>query len=78
MAFITNKNKPRVKNVIGKVNKTNIGLTKKLSKANTTATFNEVSIPLSSLTPFIKWEIAITNKAVIKILSSSFINGFKF
>jgi hypothetical protein len=54
IVLITNRNKPNVKKVMGKVKITNTGFTKKLSIANTTATFNEVSIPLTRLIPFIK------------------------
>ena len=70
---MTNKNKPNVKTVTGNVNKTKIGFTKKFKSANTIATSNEVSMPLSSRTPFIKCTITITKMAVINILISSFI-----
>lgn len=52
IAFITSKNNPRVKMVTGKVNKTKIGFTKKLSNAKTTATVNAV-VNSSTTTPFI-------------------------
>ncbi len=41
-AFITNKNKPNVIKVIGKVNNTKIGFTNKFKSPNTKATINEV------------------------------------
>jgi len=66
-------NNPNVKKVIGKVNKTNIGFTKKFNRANTMATFKEVSMPLRSVMPFIKWAINMTSKAVMNILRSNFI-----
>lgn len=52
-ALITNKNNPKVKIVIGSVNKTKIGFTKKLSKAKTIATDNAV-VNSSTITPFIR------------------------
>ena len=45
MAFITNKNKPKVKMVNGSVNNTNIGFINILSNPNTTATSNAVTKP---------------------------------
>jgi hypothetical protein len=60
-------------NVIGSVNNTKIGLTKKLSKPNTRATVTAV-INLSTTTPFINRAIINTKIAVINILSSSFIS----
>lgn len=52
-AFITKRNNPKVRIVIGKVNKIIIGLTKKLSKAKTMATVSAVENS-STITPFIK------------------------
>jgi hypothetical protein len=72
MALITNKNSPNVKNVTGKVSKTKMGFTKKFNKANTIATFKEVSMPFARVTPFIKWEISITSNAVMSNLSNNF------
>lgn len=71
MVLITNKNNPRVKNVIGNVNNTNIGFTKKLSNPKTIATVNAV-VNSSTITPFIRYEIAVTKSAVINILRSNF------
>jgi hypothetical protein len=42
IALITNKNKPKVIMVTGKVNITKIGFINKLSNPNTTATIKEV------------------------------------
>lgn len=42
IALITNKNRPKVKMVNGRVNITNIGLIKILSNPKTTATINAV------------------------------------
>lgn len=72
MALITNKNNPNVKNVTGKVSNTKMGFTKKFNKANTIATFKEVSMPFESVTPFKKLAISITKSAVMNSLSSSF------
>lgn len=69
---MTNKNKPNVKKVIGKVSSTKIGFTKKFKSANTIATFKEVSMPFEIVTPFIKLAISITKSAVMNILSISF------
>lgn len=52
IVFITNKNRPKVKNVIGNVSNTRIGLTKKFKSASTMATFIEVSMPFEMVTPF--------------------------
>lgn len=69
-ALITSKNNPKVKIVTGKVNKTKMGLTIKLSKANTTATTIEVT-KLSTETPPRKLaskvtRMAVTNNLIIK------------
>ena len=53
MAFITSKNKPKVKMVTGKVNNTKMGFTKKLSNPKTMATVKAV-VNSSTITPFIK------------------------
>lgn len=52
MVLITSKNKPSVKMVTGKVNKTNIGFTKKFNNPKTMATVNAV-VNSSTATPFI-------------------------
>jgi len=52
-AFITNKNNPKVKIVIGNVNKTRMGFTKKLSKAKTMATDKAV-VNSSTFMPIIR------------------------
>ena len=72
-AFITKRNNPKVKIVMGSVNKTIIGLTKKLSNASTTATAKAV-VNWSMITPVIKYEITITSSAVNKILINRFIS----
>ena len=53
MALMTSKNKPNVKNVMGKVNNTNIGFTKKFNNPKTMATVNAV-VNSSTITPFIR------------------------
>ena len=73
MAFITKRNNPKVKKVTGNVNNTKTGFTKRLSNPRTMATIIAV-VNCSTTTPFIKQEITITKTAVIRILSSSFIN----
>lgn len=50
---MTNKNKPSVIKVMGKVNNTSSGFTKKLSKPKTIATVNAV-VNSSMITPFIR------------------------
>ena len=77
MALITNKNKPRVKNVTGKVSNTKIGFTKKFNNPKTTATISAV-LNSSIITPFIKWAITNTKIAVINILMSMLIMCFLF
>ena len=72
MAFITNRNNPRVKMVTGKVNNTKIGFTKKFSKPKTMATVNAV-VNSSTITPFMILAKPNTKSAVISILKSSFI-----
>jgi hypothetical protein len=71
-ALMTSKNKPRVKNVTGKVNKTKTGFTKKLRSANTMATVSAV-VNSSTTTPFIKCAMINTSSAVINILIKIFI-----
>ena len=51
--LMTNKNNPSVKKVIGKVNKTKIGLTKAFNNPKTIATKSAV-VKLATCTPFIK------------------------
>lgn len=72
MAFITNRNKPSVKTVIGKVKISKIGLTVKFSNPRTIATKTAVK-KLATETPGRKYEINITNSAVITIRRSKFI-----
>lgn len=73
---MTNKNNPNVKIVTGKVNRINIGFTKKFKSPSTMATVNAV-VNSSTTTPFIKYDSAITREAVISILRSNFISlGF--
>ena len=74
-ALTTNKNKPRVNIVTGKVNSTNIGFTKILSNPKTTATKTAV-IKLTTCTPDMKLAISKTKAEVIKILTSKFISFF--
>ena len=50
---MTNKNKPNVKKVTGKVNNTKIGFTKKFNNPKTIATVRAV-VNSSMITPFIK------------------------
>ena len=71
--LMTNKNSPSVKNVIGKVNKTKIGLIKTFSNPKTIATIIDVE-KLATCTPFIKWEISNTKMEVVKILIINFID----
>lgn len=53
IALMTNKNKPNVKKVTGKVNNTKIGFTKKFNNPKTIATVRAV-VNSSMITPFIK------------------------
>lgn len=71
MVFTTSKNNPNVNNVIGSVNSTKMGFTKKLSNAKTTATVRAV-VNSSTITPFITFAKSSTKPAVINILSNSF------
>ena len=76
-ALITSKNSPNVRIVTGKVNKINIGFTKKLSKAKTIATTIEV-IKESTLTPPRKLASKVTKIAVTSNLTIKYIlNIFK-
>ncbi len=50
IALMTNKKSPKLSMVIGKVKMTKMGLTKKLSKLNTTATIMAVTM-VSTPTP---------------------------
>jgi hypothetical protein len=72
MALITNKNKPNVKNVIGKVKSTKMGFTKRLSKPSTAATIIAVANP-ATCTPVKKCDKIKTMIAVTKILYTIFI-----
>ena len=71
-ALITNKNKPSVTMVTGKVNITKIGLINTLSNPKTTATIKEV-VKLATCTLVIKWAMSKTKPDVIRILISSLI-----
>lgn len=61
--------------VTGKVNKTKMGFTKKLSKPKTIATVRAV-VNSSTTTPFIILAKPNTKSAVISILNSNFISVF--
>ena len=63
-ALITNKNKPKVKMVIGKVKIINIGFTKTFKMAKTKATINGVVKESSSETPGKSFARIITAIAV--------------
>lgn len=63
IAFITNKNSPKVRIVTGRVNKIKIGFTIKLSNAKTIATTMDVE-KLSTETPVRKFESSVTKIAV--------------
>lgn len=69
---MTNRNNPSVKKVIGKVNKTKIGLIKILSNPKTIATKSDV-VKLATCTPVIKCEISRTKTEVVKTLIINFI-----
>ena len=75
-AFITSKNKPKVKMVTGKVNKIKIGFTNKFNKARTIATTIDVE-KLSTETPPRKFASSVTKIAVTNILTIKYI-GFLF
>ena len=72
MVLITNKNKPKVKMVMGKVKKINIGLTTILNKPKTMATY-KAAFKSVTITPFKKFEIINTAKAVNTSLKIIFI-----
>ena len=74
-AFITRRNNPKVKNVIGIVSKINIGFNKLFNNESTAATINAVMKP-STFTPCSKYEDIITAKAEIIIFINVFINLF--
>jgi len=74
MALITNKNKPKVIKVTGRVKTTNIGLINRLSNPKTTATIIDV-VKLATVTPGIKCAITKTKIAVSIILIIIFINA---
>jgi ABC-type branched-subunit amino acid transport system substrate-binding protein len=63
-ALITNKNKPKVKMVIGKVKIIRIGFTKTFKMAKTIATINGVVKELSNETPGKNFARMITAMAV--------------
>ena len=63
IVLITNKNKPSVTIVIGKVKKIKIGFTNILNKPNTMATYN-AAFKLVTVTPFKKLDMIKTAKAV--------------
>lgn len=71
-ALITNKNKPNVKNVIGKVNNFINGFTVIFKIANAKATFAEVAMPSNSTTPSTYRAIITTNIVVINNRAKSF------
>lgn len=72
-ALMTNKNKPKVRIVTGRVSITKMGLIKIFSNPRTTATIKAVAKP-STRTPGIKFEISRTKPDVIRILMSKFIS----
>ncbi len=71
-ALMTNKNNPSVKNVIGNVKSTRIGLTNKFNSPRTIATITADLKPSTCAILGKKWVIVITNNDVISILKSSF------
>ena len=77
-AFITNKNKPSVTNVTGRVSNTRIGLMKIFSNPKTTATITAVP-KLATWTPVKMFDNNKTKAAVTRSLSNYFITfSFKF
>ena len=75
-ALITNKNKPKVRNVTGIVKNTIIGLMNVFSKPRTTATISEV-VKLATVMPDMKCEInstkiAVESKRKMKFMMFSF------
>ena len=72
IAFITNKNNPKVTIVTGSVNSTRIGLINILSKPKTTATITAVP-KLATCTPVKRLDNSKTKAAVTRSLSNNFI-----
>ncbi len=78
IAFITNKNSPKVITVTGKVKITNIGFINRFSNPKTIATIIAV-VKLATCTPGKRFAINKTKAAVTRSLSNSFIFlWFKF
>jgi len=75
-ALITNKKSPNVRIVTGNVNKTIMGLMKRLSNPKTIATIKDV-VKFATCTPFIKWAMTITKIAVTIILRKIMIIRFE-
>lgn len=71
-ALITNRNRPKVSIVAGKVNRTNKGLTKMFNNPRTAATTIAVTYP-STETPFNNLDKITTATAVNKTLNIVFI-----
>ena len=71
---MTNKNKPNVTIVIGKVNKIRMGFIKMLSSPSTMATISDV-VKVSTETPGMKCAMTTTKTAVINIRKSKFISS---
>ncbi len=69
-AFITTRNKPKVKSVIGMVSTMMMGFKKALSTARTKATKTAVRKP-STLTPGIKYWAMITAKLETRIFNKN-------
>ncbi len=69
---MTNKNKPNVIMVTGKVRIISIGLTKKFNKPSTIETVNAV-VNSSTTIPFIRYAKIITSNEVTTIRISNFI-----
>ena len=71
MALMTNKNKPRVMMVMGRVSTIKIGFTKKFNMLSTKATIMAVTIE-STPTPGSRYERIITAKALRRSLKIIF------
>lgn len=72
IAFITSRNNPKEKNVMGMVSNIRKGFTKAFSNDNTAATISAVRNP-SIFTPGRIYDVIITAKAVIIIFTNVFI-----
>ena len=72
-ALITNKNKPKVRMVTGKVKMIRIGFMVTLNNAKTTATITAL-VKFTTETPGKKWAITNTAIAVNTIFKMKFIN----